>query len=160
MLLVKTRLGKSKIHGLGCFAEEFIPAGTVIGRWDERFDRSFTEEEYGALPPEARAFIDRCGYKDGGLYCLNADNTRFFNHADNPNTIQTATEDVARQDIEAGEEITCNYYMFDSLAVKKLREMVYPGWGLRILSFIFMIEVAMGAVLFFLWVTILLQLLN
>jgi SET domain-containing protein len=29
MLLVKTRLGVSEIHGMGLFAEEFIPCGTL-----------------------------------------------------------------------------------------------------------------------------------
>jgi hypothetical protein len=29
MLLVKTRLGLSRIHGIGLFAEEFIARGTL-----------------------------------------------------------------------------------------------------------------------------------
>ena len=32
MLLVKTRLGASAIHGIGLFADEFIPKDTEIGR--------------------------------------------------------------------------------------------------------------------------------
>jgi len=38
MLLVRTRLNPSKIHGLGCFAAERISRGTVVWTLDESID--------------------------------------------------------------------------------------------------------------------------
>jgi hypothetical protein len=34
MLLVKTKLGQSKIHGIGLFADELIPMGRIIFKED------------------------------------------------------------------------------------------------------------------------------
>ncbi len=39
MLLVKTKIGQSNISGIGVFADEFIPKGTVIWRYQEGFDQ-------------------------------------------------------------------------------------------------------------------------
>src|SRR2546429_2115830 len=38
MFLVKTRIGPSKIHGIGVFAEERIPKGQMIWVFDARID--------------------------------------------------------------------------------------------------------------------------
>ena len=38
MLLVKTTLRPSEVHGLGLFADEFIPKGIAIWRFDGRAD--------------------------------------------------------------------------------------------------------------------------
>ena len=39
MLLVKTRLGASAIHGIGLFADEFIPKDTVTWRFTPGLDQ-------------------------------------------------------------------------------------------------------------------------
>src|SRR6516225_3895295 len=52
MLLVKTTLRPSEVHGLGLFADEFIPKGTVIWRFDGRVDHRYDESQLAALPAE------------------------------------------------------------------------------------------------------------
>lgn len=53
-------------------------------------------------------------------YILCADNARFFNHSDNPNTHvvedpeDEETADVASKDIQIGEELTVDYREFDA----------------------------------------------
>ena len=48
MLLVKTYLEKSAIHGLGVFAGEFIAKGTKIWRFVEDFDRAYSPKQFAA----------------------------------------------------------------------------------------------------------------
>ena len=54
MLLVKTYLDKSPIHGLGVFAAERIPRGAKIWRFVEGFDRCYTPKQFARLPKAAR----------------------------------------------------------------------------------------------------------
>lgn len=64
MLLVKTKIGHSKIHGIGLFANEFILKDTPIWKFVPGFDLEFSEEEVSVLPTPARAFLLHYGYKD------------------------------------------------------------------------------------------------
>ena len=45
MLLVKTYLDRSPIHGLGVFAAEFIRKGTRVWRFVESFDRVYSDRK-------------------------------------------------------------------------------------------------------------------
>ena len=45
MLLVDARAGLSEIHGIGLIAQEFIPKGTCIWKFQEGFDLAIPEEE-------------------------------------------------------------------------------------------------------------------
>ncbi len=45
MLVVKTFLKFSPIHGLGCFAGEDLKKGQLVWRFDPGIDLTFTEEE-------------------------------------------------------------------------------------------------------------------
>jgi hypothetical protein len=49
MLLVKTKLGLSKISGIGLYADTFIPKGTIIWRFVPKLDLKFNEKEYQAF---------------------------------------------------------------------------------------------------------------
>jgi SET domain-containing protein len=128
MLMVKTRLGLSDIAGIGLFAAENIKKGTVTWRFMAGFDRLLTEAEIEALPEPAKSNILDHTYLDAasGLFVLCADNARFMNHADQPNTAGVhepgAIEgyDVATRDIAAGEELTCDYRTFDAHVDVKL----------------------------------------
>jgi SET domain-containing protein len=128
MLMVKTRLGLSEIAGIGLFAAEDIPAGTVTWRYMGEFDRLLTREEIDSLPEPARSSILEHVYLNdaSGKFVLCADNARFMNHAEDPNTegvhAPGAIEgyDVATRDIRAGEEMTCNYHTFDAHSQRKL----------------------------------------
>lgn len=129
MLLVKTRLGPSQIEGIGLFADQDIPAGTVTWRFDPRFDQVFPPEALDGLPEVSRAQLLNYAYVHGPtghlVFCL--DNARFMNHADEPNTMgvhaagEIAGHDIATRDIRNGEEITCDYRAFDGAFDAKLK---------------------------------------
>ena len=127
MMLVKTRVAPSAIHGMGLFALELIQERTPIWRFEPGFDREFTPEQFAALSAEAQAHIRWFAYVDAstGARVLSGDHTCFMNHSDDPNTgaLPTAappTITVARRGIAAGEELTCNYWDFDAEARGKL----------------------------------------
>ena len=121
MLLVKTKVKESKIHGLGLFADEFIPKATEVWRFTPRFDLKFTREQILAFPKTLQVYIYKYSWrgKKSKLYCFASDNGKFFNHSENPNVISQHTENeeevvtIAAGDIEAGEEITDNYNSFE-----------------------------------------------
>ncbi len=127
MLLVKTRIALSRIHGIGLFAEEFIPKGTVTWRFLDGFDLRLPESILGILSGPSREQVLKYTYVDpvSGLYELCADDARFFNHSDEPNTASVELPpgeeaDVATRDISQGEELTCDYRTFDRDWKKKL----------------------------------------
>src|SRR3989338_3261498 len=119
MLLVKTRLGLSKIHGIGLFADEFIKKGTLVQRFEPGFDLIISQDELTKLSEAAKSEFLKYAYKnkETGKYILCADNTRFLNHSAEPNlTSKDIHEeiDIAAKDIQQGEELTVNYNEFDA----------------------------------------------
>ena len=121
LLLVKTKLGRSEIHGVGLFADQFIAAGTPTWVFAEGFDVKLTPDAIAQLPEHARhqcnGYCFRC--TESGDYILCSDDARFFNHADLPNTHTIRQPDgryldVATRDIHPGEELTCDYRSFDA----------------------------------------------
>ena len=119
MLLVKTKLDKSPVHGIGLFAAEFIPEGTVIWEFNPAVDTKLTCEQIAQLSPPCQEQIERYTYREKftGMYVLCGDDARFFNHSADPNCvdIDNAAEGltVARRNIYPGEELTCDYALFD-----------------------------------------------
>lgn len=120
MLLVRTRLGQSLIHGIGLFADEPIPKDTIIWRFHPRIDIRMSEEEIRELSPASQDQMRRYSYREkhSGLYVLCGDDARFFNHTASPNCIDlydgvSGDVTIALRDIEAGEELTCDYALFD-----------------------------------------------
>jgi SET domain-containing protein len=112
MLKVRTRLGKSPIHGIGLFADEPIAEGTVIWDYDPRFDLTFVAEDLGLLSAPAREQVEKYSYfeEEIGAYILCGDDARFMNHSPTPNAAEVpGVRTVAARAIAAGEEITCNY---------------------------------------------------
>jgi len=113
MLLVKTYIGKSKIHGVGVFAGEPIRKGAKIWRFVEGFDRCYTPKQFARLPKPARDFLKSYGYRVDGEILFTVDNDRHMNHSDKPNTFLRAGYVIARRNIRKGEEITNDYREFD-----------------------------------------------
>jgi SET domain-containing protein len=114
MLLVKTYLDKSAIHGLGVFAAEFIRKGTKIWRFVEGFDRAYSPKQFAKLPKPARDFIKFHGYRVDGEIIFTADYDCHMNHSDNPNTYLHNGYAIARRNIAKGVEITNDYREFDA----------------------------------------------
>jgi SET domain-containing protein len=120
MLLVKTKVSVSKIHGIGLFAAAFILKGTPTWMFLEGFDLRLPEAILDRLSDPARDQFLKYSYFDPkhASYELCSDDARFFNHSDTPNTRSTQLEtgeevDVASRDIDQGEELTCDYRTFD-----------------------------------------------
>lgn len=88
MLLVKTKLDVSRLHGIGLFAAQFIPKGTITWEYSPLFDSSFDEQEIVRMAPPARALFLKYAYFDKELQ-------------------------RAARDIYENEELVCDYYCFD-----------------------------------------------
>jgi uncharacterized protein len=133
MLLIKTFVRASAVHGLGLFAAAAIPKHTPIWRFDPWLDRIISPGDLLALPEAAREFVSQYGFRlvDGG-WIVDGDNARFMNHGSPPNQgklEKDAPHTVALRDIAAGEEILCDYYAFDTEAGAKLGADVVPFDG-------------------------------
>ena len=88
MLLVRTKLVSSKIAGIGLFADEFISRGTYIWRFKKGFDIRVNKKYPSTLKEPAKSFFRTYAYQIPKTlnYVLCADNGRFLNHSDTPNT--------------------------------------------------------------------------
>ncbi len=123
MLLVRTYLDLSNIHGVGLFAAQNIAKGTVIWRLNPVIDRKLSAQEIEALAPPAQEQVRKYTYQDRilGQFVLCGDDARFFNHQENPNCLDYPDENggctMAARDIREGEELTCDYASFDALHV-------------------------------------------
>lgn len=125
MLVVKTKLGQSKIEGIGLFADEYIPKGTITWRFDPRFDIFFDPDDLVQMSQIQKDLIIHYAYlsKVSGKYVYSIDNARFANHSSNPNIAEdpSLTHEgeeictVAIRDIQIGEEMTLDYRAIDAV---------------------------------------------
>ena len=113
MLLVKTYIDRSAIHGLGVFAAQPIRKGTKVWRFVQGFDRAWSPQEFARLPKAARDFIMVYGYRVDGEILLTIDHDHHINHSGNANTYWSNGHIVARRNIAKGEEVTNDYRMLD-----------------------------------------------
>ncbi len=118
MLLVKAYTDKSTIHGIGLFAGERIPKGTLIWQFNPGVDWLISEADVMALPKPEHEDMQNHSYF---VPLLNArvvcgDDARYLNHHPAPHATCCDTEVVgcttAARDIEIGEELTCDYHKF------------------------------------------------
>jgi hypothetical protein len=124
MLVVKTKIGQSKVEGIGLFADQFIPKGTVTWKFDSRFDIYFDQKEVEKMSGLQKDLIIHFAYlsKKSGKYVYSIDNTRFTNHSTGPNIAKdeklSEGDDeictVAIRDIQIGEEMTIDYRAIDA----------------------------------------------
>ena len=115
MLLVKTTIAPSSIHGIGLFADQCILQGTRIWEFTPGFDLKLSSAFLENAPeplhawPRTHTYCSRISHQ----YIL-------FNHSDTPNTEsrEVAGEDevitVAKRDIQLGEELTDDYRTFEA----------------------------------------------
>ena len=102
------RVGSSAIEGLGVFALRPFRGGERIRRVN--VVREVTPES--PLRPELGELLDHCSYPDGKTVLWGIPD-RHVNHSCDPNSWVSYEGDdcylVARRDVAAGEEITCDY---------------------------------------------------
>jgi len=122
MLLVRTRLGPSAIHGLGVFAVAPISPGTEVWRFTPGFDLELDPALVERQPEHVREWLLVYGYLDPRLkrFILCCDDARFINHSATPNLRPDFARerhgvDVALREIAAGEELTVDYALVDGI---------------------------------------------
>ena len=116
MLLIDTYVGLSPGKGLGLFANQFVPIGSIYWVRNETFDKVIMPEELPFLNNLALEYIKKYGCLEiNNNWYLCGDNARFSNHSDLPNTENKFNEQglliyhLANRDIQIGEEIVCDY---------------------------------------------------
>jgi uncharacterized protein len=115
MFLIRTRIGPSDIHGTGVFACENVDQGALIWRFEPLFDREISEAELSDMPAAFQEYIAMYAYRAselGGRLILSCDHAKFLNHSADPNTSEVALGSIANRQINAGDEITCDYEAF------------------------------------------------
>lgn len=126
MFIVKTSLRPSRIQGIGCFTDEPLKKGQVVWQYDPRFDLHIPLSDLPGFPAAVQehlriyTYIEMVNGQEVMVYC--ADLSKHMNHSNTPNLFDTPDnlQEIAARDIEAGEELTCNYFSFDLHAYKKL----------------------------------------
>ena len=126
MMMVKTKLKKSPIHGFGIFSDQNIKKGDVVWKYNPIIDKKITPKEYKSLPLLAQKYIDKYGFKDHDkMWVMCGDDARFFNHSIKPSCKEDGVENerdnitTAARDIKKGEELTSNYNHFDYPKMKE-----------------------------------------
>ena len=114
MLMVRTELRASRIHGIGVFLSEPVRAGQLIWRFDSRIDRVYLDSELADMPGLLQEFLRTYStlHADLRLWVLCGDNARHFNHSDTPNTRSLGIafgDDIAARALPAGTELTSDY---------------------------------------------------
>ncbi len=123
MLRIKAKLGPSGVHGVGLFADQFVPKGTVTWQYDPKFDIGYTEKDLAKMSSHGQRQILWYAYYDKKLkkLILPSDDQRFINHSFKHRNIKsTPQRDIAMRDIQLGEELFCNYNEFDNTYFKRL----------------------------------------
>lgn len=126
MFIIETILKESLIPnaGLGYFAKNFIPKGTIVWEYNSKFNLKITSEELNNFPKHLKEYFIKYSYiiseNNQEVLIYSTDNSRFMNHSFQPNLDDTDLYCIANRDILPGEELTSNYYTYDLYAVQKL----------------------------------------
>ena len=96
--------------GLGVFATDRIPRGTIVWALDP-FDLKLTPEVIAGYPPMLQAAVARGAYPaDDGRWVFCWDHGRHVNHSCRPNCVDIGGSfQLALRTIEPGDELTCDY---------------------------------------------------
>ena len=112
MLTIKTKIGPSKISGIGLFANEPISKGQIVWKFDSLIDVLLSKEQIENLSAPSQEQFYNYAYLDKkyGKYLLCGDDSRFLNHSSEPNCDESMSDQtMALRDIVRGEELTVNY---------------------------------------------------
>lgn len=100
---------KSTIGGYGLFATKDIPMGTVI--WKCGNIRIYTKKDYDGFSKRYQSILRHFCYEGANgtlVYCT--DDSKYFNHSCDPNTMSIDSEkDITIRDILKDEELTYDY---------------------------------------------------
>jgi SET domain-containing protein len=101
--------------GYGVFANAYIPKGTIVYIKDD-LELVFKPDDPRKKDPLYKELIEKYSYTEpNGNLVLSWDIAKFVNHCCNCNIISTGYGfEIAIRDIQAGEEITDEYGLFNS----------------------------------------------
>ena len=127
MYLVKVRIGRSAIQGVGVFADEDIAAGTTVSQFVPGFDQTFDPSilETDQFPPVVREFVEHHTYLNDGRLWMPGDLDIYTNHSFTP-SVGYRDEDgsfYALRAIKKGEEITNDYRQFSEYSRTHAHEL-------------------------------------
>jgi uncharacterized protein len=113
--------------GYGVFATDFIPEGTIVYVKDS-LEIIVSPEQYLTHPEPMQEIIEKYSYKDeNGNRIFSWDFAKYVNHCCNCNTMSTGYGfEIAIRDIQAGEQITDEYGIFN-LGYEMPLECAQPG---------------------------------
>lgn len=120
--------------GYGVFATQFIPRGTITYVKDS-LELEVFPEAYETYSPDMQEIIEKYSYIDErGVRIISWDFAKYVNHCCNCNTMSTGYGfEIAIRDIQAGEEITDEYGIFNipremelSCRYENCRRKVHP----------------------------------
>lgn len=110
MLTVRTYVANSEIDGAGVFLAERVCAGQIVWVFDPIIDVEITAEQMASLPDAARELAMKHAFLNhDGRLILSRDNGVFFNHSEEPTTLNDGDVNIAARDLPAGTELTENY---------------------------------------------------
>lgn len=113
MIIVKTKLDRSLISGIGLFADQIILKGDLIWKMTSISVFKISPAKYEELSQIEKNFILEKDYywlDEYGNYSIPIDDSRFVNHSNDPNIIETDHNFcVASRDIKPNEELTIDY---------------------------------------------------
>jgi hypothetical protein len=121
--------------GYGVFATRHIPRGTLTYVKDD-LEIVLTPRQFERLDEAHRQIVDKYSYIDPrGRRIVSWDHAKYVNHRCECNTMSTGYGfEIAIRDIEAGEEITDEYGLFnlpEPMAVdcgcRQCRKLLYPA---------------------------------
>jgi uncharacterized protein len=121
MLIISCYIDTSPIHGIGLFAGEDIPEGTLVWRYNSNFDIRFSRDEFievcSGLNHHALLNLLTYAYKRDNYFYYVTDNARFINHSEKDCNLIFRDDytEVSSRDINKGEEFLENYRLnYDS----------------------------------------------
>ena len=111
MLLIPHFIAPSPIHGLGCFSSINVEKGQKVWVFHPIIDRVIRQSDLDDLPLHVVQLVQTHAefIPEAASFRLASDGDYFMNHADDPNLEDLGDWMVARKNISAGEEITCDY---------------------------------------------------
>lgn len=112
MMVVRTYIDKSPVHGIGVFAREFISKGAKVWEYHPIFDLKVPPEEFDKLCDAAKEEVEIHMYvpEEGGPFYYETTSGKYMNHSREPNVDFSDTGfGYATRDIHPGEELTCDY---------------------------------------------------
>ena len=115
MLLFRTevKVATDPRMGLGLFAAEFIPKGSIVWEFVEGVDIKVSADRVEKMSEVQQEYFEKYAWVEDDYYYSSCDLTNFVNHSYQPNLKIIDEVMISLRDIYPGEELFENYAEFD-----------------------------------------------